>query len=142
MEDWSKNFFEVIETTVSDIDNFFNEITEEFSDVIDELGKLSEEVTAEVHNNFIAEIEQYLNELIEPIVEVYLDIDFDIEEGEDIDYFVSYVQPSLEKHPACRGCRNYHGQVYGGNLLVCGMHPYGVEDETCPDWESNHSSFN
>jgi hypothetical protein len=25
--------------------------------------------------------------------------------------------------------------VYGGNMLVCAMHPYGVEDEHCQDWE-------
>ncbi|MGB3510085.1 MAG: hypothetical protein WBA93_12760 [Microcoleaceae cyanobacterium] len=137
MEDWSKNFFEVMETTISEAEKFFNEMTEEFSDVLDELGKLSEEITEEVHTNFIAEIDEYLNDLISPIVEVYLDFDFDLDRGEEIDYFVGYVEPTLEKYPACRGCCNYHGQVYGGNILVCGMHPYGVEGESCPDWESN-----
>ena len=33
----------------------------------------------------------------------------------------------------CRGCQNLHGQVYGNNLLVCGLHPYGQEN--CPDYE-------
>ncbi len=33
----------------------------------------------------------------------------------------------------CRECKNLHGQVYGGNLLVCGLHPYGQEN--CPDYE-------
>lgn len=139
MEDWSKNLFEVMETAVSEVEKFFNEVTEEFSDVLDELGKLSEEITEELHTNFIAEIDEYLNDLIDPLIEIYLDFDI---EGEDIDYFVSYVEPTVEKHSVCRGCRNYHGQVYGGNLLVCGMHPYGVEGENCPDWESNNSSFN
>lgn len=36
----------------------------------------------------------------------------------------------------CRNCCHYHGQVYGGNRLICAMHPYGVEDSHCPDWES------
>lgn len=36
---------------------------------------------------------------------------------------------------ACQGCCHYHGQTYGGELLVCGMHPYGVEGEHCPDWQ-------
>lgn len=40
---------------------------------------------------------------------------------------------------ACRGCRHYHGRTYNGNFLVCGMHPYGVETETCSDWESKQS---
>ncbi len=38
---------------------------------------------------------------------------------------------------ACEGCDHYHGQTYGGNFLVCGMHPYGVQDEHCPDWQSS-----
>jgi hypothetical protein len=37
---------------------------------------------------------------------------------------------------ACQGCCHYHGQVYGGNLLVCAMHPYGVEEEVCSDWQA------
>lgn len=35
----------------------------------------------------------------------------------------------------CRGCCHYHGHTYGGHLLVCAMHPYGVEEEHCPDWQ-------
>lgn len=135
MEDWSKNFFEVMETVVSEVEKFFNEMTEEFSEMVDELGKLSEEITEEIHTNLIAEIDEYLNDLIEPIIEVYLDYDNDVESEENIDYFVGHVEATVEQHPVCRGCIHYHGQVYGGNLLVCGMHPYGVEGETCPDWE-------
>ncbi|NEP08029.1 MAG: hypothetical protein F6K34_26605, partial [Okeania sp. SIO4D6] len=133
MEDWSKNLFEVIETAALEVENFFNEMSEEISEVFDEWGKFSEEITEEIRTNFIVEIDEYLNDLIDPIIEVYLDLDFDVG-GEDIDYFVDRVEPTVEEHPACRGCKNYHGQVYGGNLLVCGMHPYGVEGETCPDW--------
>jgi hypothetical protein len=42
--------------------------------------------------------------------------------------------PAIPK--VCRGCCHYHGQTYGGHLLVCAMHPYGVESERCPDWQS------
>lgn len=45
------------------------------------------------------------------------------------------VRPNADRHPACRGCVHYHGRVYEGNLLVCAMHPYGAEGNTCPDWE-------
>lgn len=38
----------------------------------------------------------------------------------------------------CRGCRNLHGEVYGGNLLVCAMHPYGNGDE-CKDFKDRNS---
>jgi hypothetical protein len=40
--------------------------------------------------------------------------------------------------PACQGCCHYHGRSYGGTRLVCGMHPYGVEEEDCPDWQAQN----
>ncbi len=36
---------------------------------------------------------------------------------------------------ACQGCCHYHGQTYGGQLFICAMHPYGVEEDLCPDWQ-------
>ena len=46
------------------------------------------------------------------------------------------VNPFLQNHPTCVGCRNYHGSDYGNQMLVCGMHPYGPDEENCADWES------
>jgi len=47
--------------------------------------------------------------------------------------------PLLPQQPkVCQGCRHYHGRTYGGNLLVCGMHPFGAEGEHCSDWEDQH----
>jgi hypothetical protein len=43
---------------------------------------------------------------------------------------------STSKPPACQGCKNYNGSSYGGNLLICGMYPYGCDSDVCPDWES------
>ena len=132
MEDWSKDFFEVVETAILEVDNFFNEMVEEISDVFDEFGKFSEEIVEEISINIIAEIDDCLHDLVNQNTQ-----------EEDIDYyFVDYVEPKTEKNPVCRGCIHYHGQVYGGNLFVCAMHPYGVEDESCLDWESDSSSFN
>ncbi|MEN9208229.1 MAG: hypothetical protein Q6L50_09580 [Gloeomargarita sp. GMQP_bins_120] len=45
------------------------------------------------------------------------------------------LDPLLMNQPACVGCKHYHGQVYNGQILVCAMHPYGVEGTQCPDWE-------
>ncbi|NJM57694.1 MAG: hypothetical protein HC857_09990 [Synechococcales cyanobacterium RU_4_20] len=44
--------------------------------------------------------------------------------------------PIVNRHDACIGCRNYEGSDFGGNMLVCGFHPYGCQQEKCPDWES------
>lgn len=42
-----------------------------------------------------------------------------------------------DHQPACMGCRYYHGSTFGGNLLVCGFHPYGWDGPTCPDWATS-----
>jgi hypothetical protein len=57
----------------------------------------------------------------------------------DPNWFVplSHVRPTAKQHPACQGCQHYHGYRYGEHLLVCAMHPYGWDDEECPDWEGD-----
>jgi hypothetical protein len=45
-------------------------------------------------------------------------------------------KPSIpEIETQCQGCRNYHGQSWGGNRLVCGIYPMGNESQ-CSDFES------
>jgi hypothetical protein len=48
-----------------------------------------------------------------------------------------FTPPVPPRHQVCAGCQHYNGQVYGGNLLVCGMYPYGQPEgaESCPDRE-------
>ena len=129
MEKWQKDFLEMLDTVADEVERFFLGVTE----AVDSLVELSEEISEQVQNTIVVEIDQYLNELTEPIFEVY----WELEEvmGVEDQPFPYPVEPTSEKHPACVGCRNYHGQVYSGNLLVCGMHPYGWEGEDCPDWE-------
>ena len=135
MEDWQKGFIEVLEVAANEVEQFFTEMTEGAIEVIDSFLQSSEEIFEQFENAIPADLEQFFNELVEPVVEVYLEF----ERAEDInqaDLFVHYVEPTEQKNPACRGCQNYHGQVYGGNLMVCGMHPFGWEGESCPDWQS------
>jgi len=54
---------------------------------------------------------------------------------DDIEDEPLYFEEEQEYIPeACQGCKNYHGEVYGEILLVCAMHPYGWENEACPDY--------
>lgn len=129
MEDWQKNLNEMLETVADEVEKFFGDVTE----AMDAIAVLSEEVAHQVHHTITIELDQFLNELIQPVIEVYF-------EFEQISFEPEWpindsVEPSPQQQPACMGCRHYHGQAYGGNLLVCGMHPYGWEDESCPDWE-------
>ena len=124
MEYWSKNFFKVMGTAILEVESFFDEMAEEISEVFDEWGKFSEEIAEEISASVTTEIDDYLNDLVTPIIEVYSDFTPDTQEEEMDYYFIDHIEPTLEEYPACRGCIHYHGQVYGGNVLVCGMHPY------------------
>jgi hypothetical protein len=43
-------------------------------------------------------------------------------------------EKSFQQIPSgCYGCTYLHGQIINGNLLVCGIHPFGLDD--CPDYE-------
>lgn len=130
MEKWQKDFFEMIETVADEVEHFFQDISE----IVDSVVDLSEEITEQVYNTLSTELfDQYLNDFAEPWFEVYWDLEEFVGEAEHS--FPYRVDPSSEQYSACIGCRNYHGQVYSENLLVCGMHPYGWDGENCPDWE-------
>jgi len=130
MEKWQKEFWDMIETVADEVESFFLEMTE----MVDSFFELTEEISEQVQNTITTELEQYLQELADPIMEVYWELEDVIIDDVDLGFPYS-VEPCPEKNAACIGCRHYHGQVYSGNLLVCGMHPYGWEDENCPDWE-------
>lgn len=129
MEKWQKDFVEFLETVADEVDHFFVEV----ASVVDSFFEITEEITEQLQDTIVTEIDQYFNELAEPLFEVYWELEEFV--GEADNSFPYPVEPTAQNHPACIGCRNYHGQVYGGNLLVCGMHPMGWEDENCPDWE-------
>ncbi|WP_373524689.1 hypothetical protein [Nostoc sp.] len=129
MEHWQKDLIEIVETVADEVERFFLEMSE----MADAFFELTEEITEQVHNNIVTEVDQYLQDLAEPMLEAYWELEDVIA---DVDPGFPYsVEPTAEKNPACIGCSNYHGQVYSGNLLVCAMHPHGCEDDNCPDWE-------
>lgn len=138
MEDWQKDFFGLLEAVTSEVEKFFSEVTEEVTEFVDGLAEITEEISEQLQSAFsseLSEFEEYINDLVEPIVVLYIEFDGDLAEpyypeGDTGD-------PVQNSHPACVGCRHYHGQIYGGNMFVCAMHPYGWESENCPDWESN-----
>jgi len=140
MEDWSKDFFQMLETVTSEVEQFFAEVAKDATDVMEVFVKLSEEMTEQLQISLhiaFDELEQNWDELIEPRLIIFL-------AGEELETesveFISYtVDIPLHQPSVCVGCQHYHGQSYSGNLLVCAMHPYGWEGETCPDWEAGES---
>lgn len=45
------------------------------------------------------------------------------------------IKTHQQRYPTCSGCKHFHGTEYNGVMFVCGMHPYGVSEDKCPDWE-------
>ncbi|PSO48871.1 MAG: hypothetical protein BRC33_08415 [Cyanobacteria bacterium SW_9_44_58] len=133
MDNWTKEFLAFCNTLNQDIEEFWKEVeqfTEQFSESLDEMVQQTEETIAE-------EIDVFWQEFFEPLIEFDEMAEFG---DEDFDFVIaSKVYPTQNTHPACQGCRHYHGYVYGGNLFVCAMHPYGWPDENCPDWEGKGS---
>lgn len=157
MENWPTDLFKLLESAAEDVEGFFQELSEEVNEFFDELAKIPEQITRdfndgvdlveELEEGFFLEIDRFFLEVFDPTLAEELNR-FDLEDLFDLDRsfdrdspdppqpFVTYVRPTQGRHPACVGCNHYHGHVYGGNLLVCGMHPYGWDGESCPDWES------
>ncbi|WP_017652265.1 hypothetical protein [Fortiea contorta] len=129
MEKWQKDLIEIVETVAVEIEHFFLGMGE----MVDAFFELTEEITDQVQTTIATEVDQYLQDLAEPILEAYWELEDVVA---DIDPAFPYSVPATgEQNPACVGCSNYHGQAYGGNLLVCAMHPHGWDDVNCPDWE-------
>ena len=127
MEDWSKEILEVLETVTDEVEQFFQDFTEACDLVADEF-----------YEAITTEVDIFWQEILEPIFGSDSDIE---EENEEVYSFQVYtpivnrLEATNNKNSPCVGCRHYHGHIYNGNLLVCGMHPYGWEQESCPDWE-------
>lgn len=147
MEDWQKNWFAMLETVVDEVEKFLDEVMDEFSQVVfeasdafveafDAFAKNPEEFVNQLQGNINVELDQFFTDVFEPGF-----LDFDEIHFESDWPITDWVEPSTDFHPACIGCRHFHGQLYGGNLLVCGMHPYGCEGEICPDWEEEQRGF-
>lgn len=130
MEKWQKDFWEMVQIVSDEVERLFLGMGE----MVDTIFEITEEITEQVQDSIVIELDQYLQDLAEPILEAYWELEEVV--GDDMDLGFPYsVEPTAEQNSACIGCRHYHGQVYSGNLLVCGMHPYGWENGNCPDWE-------
>lgn len=141
MDDWQKDWWQQVEKTTVSIERFFQDITEAVETFSEEVTEAFEELGEHLQNTVVIEVDTLVDDFIDIVSET--SIDFESSFWEDIDSLVNddFVDITLEtpgedNYAACVGCRNYHGQAYNGQILVCGMHPYGVEDNYCPDWEA------
>jgi hypothetical protein len=137
MDEWSKEFFHMVDEAILAVDWVFTEVGTAVDDLLEEVATNVETAVTDLRKIVVSELDDNApewREWLESDNEWLSDLD---DLNHHVDFYDVYpVFPSAENNPACIGCQNYHGQVYNGNLLVCGMHPSGWEDDKCPDWES------
>jgi hypothetical protein len=138
MEGWQQDWVKMLEAVATEVERFFDGVAKEMNEVADAFVELSEEIAEQVEQAIAPTIDQlddHLDDWLEPILLALTSLEGVMEEAAAP--VTHTVEPILNQHPACVGCRHYHGQSYNGTVLVCGMHPYGWEEEKCPDWESS-----
>jgi hypothetical protein len=137
MSDWQKDLAEIWEAILTGVEELSNEVQEASAEVV--------ELIVGVAEQFTSDLESIANEFKELNEEIWRDIDWESglnfdAENPDPDwslYYEPHREATAEHQPACVGCRNYNGSMFGGNLLVCGFHPYGWQEGQCPDWEGD-----
>ncbi|MEO1670078.1 MAG: hypothetical protein AAFR77_04700 [Cyanobacteria bacterium J06631_2] len=139
MNDWQDEWWKQIEKTAIEIEAFFTEVGETTELLVDEVSENVGSFFDQFQAGFGEEVEDFIHNFVDVIVTTSDDIEAAL--FDDWDNFVdddftsvSYHTPSAQSNPACIDCANYHGHAYNGNLLVCAMHPQGMDDSSCPDW--------
>jgi hypothetical protein len=128
MEEWQKEISAAFKDLTALFDGFRLELTE-----------LAEEVTADAQEI----LNLQWDELKEVLTELWQELELEFEEPTPFNWEISVPTkptPDPATHPVCVGCINYNGSAYGGNLLVCGFHPYGCTGDACEDWESESNN--
>ena len=126
MEEWQNEIATVVKDLTAMFEGFNRQVTE-----------LVEEVTTEATEIFSLQ----WDELTEAFAVIWQELESDLESPTSFNWDLpisTHPKPDPAIYPACVGCLNYNGSVYGGNLLVCGMHPYGCASDTCNDWEGEN----
>lgn len=143
MQDWEKDVWQILAKTATEVESFLREMGEGIEQVVEEVGTAMESMFEPLGEDLFREMDSYIGELLESDFDLDTREDFNFFDDLDLDiefYDISTVEPQADKNPACIGCANYHGKVYGGNLLVCAMHPHGWEEKNCPDWQAKENS--
>lgn len=138
MEGWPDDWLKMLDTAAVEVEQFFQDVAKEMTEAADAFLDFSGEVADQVEQAIAPGLEQLDNQMDDWLESLLLSLGvLETTIADAAEPINQTVEPMLNQHPACVGCRHYHGQMYGGTMFVCAMYPYGWEDETCPDWESS-----
>ena len=146
MDDWQEQLWKHVEKAANDMEELFVDVEKATETVVEEVGESIGSFLEQFGIDIVEEVDNFVENIVEIIITTSDELDaafgedFDVSSDRDYtnnDYSnVGFHYPSPENNPACINCINYHGQSYNNILLVCGMHPHGWDDDTCPDWEA------
>ena len=138
MNEESQDWFRELESAAQEFGQCMQKTVDAIAETADFMMQVPIIIAEHVEDAIATEVDQFLDEVVEWFQPpVHVSVRFDVGWNHDIvEPWVDTVEPGQGQQTACVGCRHYHGRVYNGNLLVCGMHPYGWEGDKCPDWDS------
>jgi uncharacterized protein CbrC (UPF0167 family) len=144
MEGWQQDWLKSLEAVANEVGQFFQDFSRDMVEAADALLEFSEEMAEEVESTLAPKLDQFDDQIMEwfdPLLQAVLGFETAIDRA--VEPVTNTVEPLINQHPVCVGCRHYHGQTYSGNLLICAMHPYGIVDgsDQCPDKELFSWSF-
>jgi hypothetical protein len=138
MENFQQDVIKTLETVANGFGQLFQDISKDMGEAADALLEFTEEMAEEVERAIapgLDQLDDQITEWIEPLLQALTGLESTLDQATEP--MTHTVEPLLNQHPICVGCRHYHGQAYNGTMLVCAMHPYGIVDgsESCPDKE-------
>jgi hypothetical protein len=145
MDGWQQDLIKSLEAVTDGFDQFFQEVGKEMNKAADSLLEITEDVAEGIERALepfeeavsptLEQLDEQLVDWFEPLWQAILGFETTLDRAAEP--FTHTVEPFINQHPVCMGCRHYHGQVYSGTMLVCAMHPYGIVDgsDQCPDKE-------
>src|SRR5689334_2343645 len=71
MEEWQKDLLGIVETVAEEVERFIQGM----NDMVDSFFELTEELTEQVQNNIASEVEQYLQDISTPFLEMYWELE-------------------------------------------------------------------
>lgn len=150
MENWQQDWFKAFEILADEMGQVFEDLGRELAEATEAFLNLSEDIAGEMAGDVesrlvqldqslapkLDQLDEQMTEWLDPVFQALSGVQTEFDRA--VEPVTHTVEPWLNQHPVCIGCRNYHGQEYGGQLLICAMHPYGVPEdvESCSDKES------
>ncbi len=137
MSDWQTDLRNTLEGLTQEMETIALEVSREAIGMLDRIAVLSDDFMVDMTTTFTQEVDiptpitEFLDQDLEAFLTALLSPFVDLSMQE----FNAPQNPIVKPHALCASCENYHGQVYGGTPLVCGMHPYGIVEgqDECAD---------